>query len=208
MKSLVDQLNEQLLCEEINSILHFKNIYSWLLFTIEYSGQISDGKYENSRPHDHWKWLRRIETVIDGKEWYEGYPHMKTYTFADWDRHIKKALAGKNSDYDFAVRDYDMCKLASILPENTVKSIIERDNWGFEFIAEDWGNAVRKGLSYDEMLLENPYYRKYSKYSFISELDNAELYNKFADAKYDMAEFIEARQSAERTINTYKPYNA
>lgn len=207
MKSLVDQLNEQLLCEEINSILHFKDIYSWLLFTIEYSGQISDGKYENSKPYDHWKWLRKVETVIDGKEWYEGYSHMKTYTFADWDKYIKRALKGQKFDYDFTVRDYDMCKLASILPENTVKSIIERDNWEFEFIAEDWGNAVRKGLSYDEMLSENPYYRKYSKYNAIAELDNTELYNKFANTKYDMADFIEARKSAERTINTYKPYN-
>lgn len=36
-------------------VINFRNNVQAALFTAELSGQISDGMWENTRPHDHWK---------------------------------------------------------------------------------------------------------------------------------------------------------
>ena len=185
--------------------LHFKDIYSYLLFKCEYRGQISDGKYENSRPNNHYKWMWDTEEVIDGKEYYEGgIRHAIKYTFASWDSYIKKALKGQTFDYDWTARDYYMCKLASVLSESVVKGIVDASCDSFESIAETWGKSAMGGKSYNEMIESNPFYRRYAKYAAVlSSIDNEQTYNKFASSNYDIKDFISARESAERTMNLY-----
>ena len=184
--------------------LHFKDIYSYLLFNCEYSGQVSDGKYENSRPSNHYKWLWNTEEVIDGKEYYEhGLRHYINYTFKSWDSYIKRALKGQDFDYAFTARDYYMCKLASVLSESVVKGIVDANCHAFESIAETWGKAVMNGKNYNEMVESNPFYKKFAQYaSAVSSIDNEQTYNKFASSNYDIKDFISARESAERTMNT------
>lgn len=199
------QLFEQFINEATGEVqtLHFKDIYSYLLFNCEYSGQISDGKYENSRPLSHFKWLFNIECVIDGKEYYEGgHHHAINYTFKSWDSYIKKALKGQDFDYAFTARDFYMCKLASVLSESVVKGIVDANCHAFESIAETWGKAVMNGKNYNEMVESNPFYKKYASYaSAVSSIDNEQIYNKFASSNYDIKDFISARESAERTMN-------
>ena len=200
------QLFEQFIVESAGKqTLHFRDIYSYLLFQCEYCGQISDGKYENSRPNNHYKWLWDAEEVIDGKEYYEGGSHHSIeYTFGDWDGYIMKALKGQKFNYDWTARDYYMCKLASVLSKSVVKGIVDANCHSFESIAETWGKAVMDGKSYNEMIESNPFYRKFSQYaSVLSSIDNEQIYNEFASAKYDITDFISARESAERTMNTF-----
>jgi len=184
-------------------ILHFKDIYSYVLFNCEYSGQVSDGKYENSRPYNHYKWVIDPECVIDGNEYYEGgQPHSIKYTFGSWDKYVRKALSGQSFDYDFVVRDYYMCKLASVLPEDVVKQIVDTDNFAFEFIASDWGDYTMDGDDYNTMIMSNPYYRKNAnRVSVLSSIDNEQVYNDFAASDYSVEDFIAARISAENTMN-------
>ena len=199
------QLFEQFIVEGVDTqILHFKDIYSYLLFKCEYSGQVSDGKYENSRPNNHYKWLWNTEEVIDGKEYYEhGLRHYINYTFKNWDSYIKKALKGQDFDYAFTARDYYMCKLASVLSESVVKGIVDANCHAFESIAETWGKAVMDGKNYNEMVESDPFYKRYGSYaSVVSSIDNEQTYNKFASSKYDIKDFMSARESAERTMNT------
>ena len=71
--------------------LYFNNLSSALLYKFELEGQISDGKYENTRPYDHWRWVIGSEVIIDdkyspcstGSRWH--YESMnKKYNLREW----------------------------------------------------------------------------------------------------------------------------
>jgi hypothetical protein len=49
------------------STLFLRNIEQVALFKMELSGQISDGHWENSRPHDHWQVWCRAKVVVAPK---------------------------------------------------------------------------------------------------------------------------------------------
>lgn len=183
------------------TILHFKNIYAWLLYQCEYSGQISDGKYENAKPTYHWEWLRNATCVIDGREYYEGPTHIKRYTFSSWDKDIKGALEGKSSDYDFAVRDFDYCRLASIFSPSKVESLVKEDTYKFMAVAEAWGNAVRNNWDFETMMQRSSSYQL-SKLTH-STINNEKNFQYFVESKYSFRDFVDARKSAEATINTF-----
>lgn len=61
--------------------LRFRNMAQKVLWDFELSGQLSDGRWENSRPYDHWEyWHRDVATVVDpdhvGRDFYvrrDGY---------------------------------------------------------------------------------------------------------------------------------------
>ena len=63
----------------INSTLFVNNMSQACIFEMEVSGQISDGKWENSRPYDHWKWVCHTQLGISDKNYYTGWPHQKRY---------------------------------------------------------------------------------------------------------------------------------
>jgi hypothetical protein len=46
--------------------LRFRNLAQKVLWDQELSGQISDGRWENSKPYDHWEyWHRDVTVVVD-----------------------------------------------------------------------------------------------------------------------------------------------
>lgn len=51
----------------MSTTLYFNNLSSALLYRFELEGQISDGKYENSRPYNHWRWVTDVKIVVDTK---------------------------------------------------------------------------------------------------------------------------------------------
>lgn len=60
--------------------LRLRNVEQKVLWDFELSGQISDGRWENSRPYDHWEVWCRAEVVVDpynvGRDFYakrDGY---------------------------------------------------------------------------------------------------------------------------------------
>lgn len=65
MKSILEYINEAVGHKQ--GALVFPNISSLLLYVYELEGQISDGKYENVSPLDHWKWVLDIKTFKVGK---------------------------------------------------------------------------------------------------------------------------------------------
>lgn len=52
----------------MSNMIRFANAAQAILFECELSGQISDGYWENSRPHDHWKIMcsAKITHAFDG----------------------------------------------------------------------------------------------------------------------------------------------
>ena len=79
----------------MTNILQFSNLRSALLYKYELEDQISDGKYENSRPYDHWRWIcdTQIKVVPDGPEGTTRWVR-KTYTLNEWFKYIHD---GQNS---------------------------------------------------------------------------------------------------------------
>ena len=69
---------------EIRTQMFFAETAQALLFIAEMSGQISDGKYENSKPYNHWLWVAgkmEIFTKTTGDLGYiSNYKHAKKYT--------------------------------------------------------------------------------------------------------------------------------
>jgi len=53
--------------EDEERVLHLKNKIQLALWNWEIKGQISDGAWENSSPHDHWITWCRCKAVADGK---------------------------------------------------------------------------------------------------------------------------------------------
>lgn len=43
----------------------FQNKVQLALFKCELSGQISDGYWENSVPHNHWRWIVNLKMEVD-----------------------------------------------------------------------------------------------------------------------------------------------
>ena len=63
-----------------NSTLFVENLSQALIFDMEISGQISDGKWENSRPHDHWTWVCHTNIEISpDKLGYDRVYHRRKY---------------------------------------------------------------------------------------------------------------------------------
>ena len=73
----------------MTNILQFSNLRSAILYKYELEGQISDGKYENSRPYDHWRWIcdTQIKVVPDGPEGTTRWVR-KTYNLNEWFKYM------------------------------------------------------------------------------------------------------------------------
>ena len=69
---ILDLVPEEWFNEWGRICLHFKNISALLMYFFEMEGQLSDGKYENSSPRDHWEWTKRMFFTVDGNEFYTG----------------------------------------------------------------------------------------------------------------------------------------
>ena len=200
-------------------LLHFSNISALLMYYLEMRGQISDGKYENSSPADHWQWISRSFFIVDGNEFYTGSSMFrrpnKKYNLNEWVRTIKNILNG--SDYDsnwyFAIRLYDYGRIGKCLNKNELKSIIKINgtrindtmfiNDSIGTIAEVFGNALRKNpeCTYEEMKKGLNSY-KLDAFKELPQFDNEEFFERFKNTKYTFNEFKADYDSMYRTINT------
>lgn len=70
----------------MNRQLNVRNVRQKILFEHELSGQISDGKWENSRPHSHWIPWCDASVVVDPKNVGRNFqPDRDSYNFNDAD---------------------------------------------------------------------------------------------------------------------------
>ena len=199
--------------------LHFSNISSLLMYYFEMRGQISDGKYENSSPKDHWEWISRSFFIVDGNEFYTGSSRYrrpnKKYNLNEWVRTIKKILNGSEYDYNwaFSIRLYDYGRMGKCLTKNELKDIIilndgsifsnigVNDNIGG--IAEAFGDALRKNpeCTYEEMKAGLKSYKQ-SIFTKLPQFDNEEFFERFKNTEYTFYDFKTDYDSMIKTINT------
>ena len=72
---------------EATNVLHVANMEQKIIFFCEMQGQLSDGNWENTRPHDHWKiWCNldwndiKVDPYDVGRNF---YPIKDNYNFAN-----------------------------------------------------------------------------------------------------------------------------
>lgn len=63
----------------INSTLFVNNMSQACLYDMEVLGQISDGRWENSRPYNHWTWVCHTDIALSNINGYNGVHHTKRY---------------------------------------------------------------------------------------------------------------------------------
>ena len=114
---------------ERNLTLHFENASAMCLYEWEMSGQVSDGKYENSRPYDHWKWVGDIANMfvdgkkgIEGNNWNRGWSefgkYKKRYNLNEWfSKYIKNWRKNGDGSTMWATRIIAYGKFGKIYPE-------------------------------------------------------------------------------------------
>lgn len=199
--------------------LHFYNISSLLMYTLEMEGQLSDGKYENASPKDHWEWIKRSFFTVDGNEFYTGSSRYrrpnKKYNLNEWVRTIKNILNGSSydSNWAFTIRLYDYGRIGKCLTKNELKDIIIINtnrsseklyvNDYIGSIAEIFGNALRKNpeCTYEEMKTGiNPY--KQEVLQKMPQFGNEEFFERFKNTEYTFNDFKTDYDSMIRTINT------
>ena len=117
--------------------IHFENASAMCLYCLEMEGQISDGKYENSRPYDHWRWVTRVtDMIVDGNKGLEGdgvysrgmqrgETFVKKYNLNEWfTQYIKRWRKKNDAENIWATRIIAYGKLGKIFPDMTYKQLI------------------------------------------------------------------------------------
>ena len=199
--------------------LHFYNISSLLMYALEMEGQLSDGKYENASPKDHWEWTRRTFFTVDGNEFYTGSSRFrrpnKKYNLNEWVRTIKNILNGSNydSNWAFTIRLYDYGRMGRCLTRDEIKSILILNTGGLVnklyindyigTIAEAFGDALRKNpeCTYEEMKASLKSYEQ-SAFTKLPQFDTEKFFERFKDTEYTFNEFKADYDSMYKTINT------
>ena len=204
-----------------NLVLHFENASARCLYAMEMSGQISDGKYENSRPYYHWKWVSEISNmVVDGTYGIEGYncnrgfaifgQFRKKYNLNEWfSKYIKNWRKNGDDDTMWATRIIAYGKFGKIYPNLTFDQL-KKLNY-VEVILEDLQFKVERGETNPEVLFnkitdfsECAWREKY--YESAKEFITLDFVKKFLELKYDIKECREDVKSMQNTINSVWNY--
>ena len=185
-----------------DTVLHFKSLVPAYLYKCEFLGQISDGKYGNASPRNHWEWIQYADEVVDGNEYYtasDSHPK-NNYSFSDFAKYINAALDG-DTTWDWALRILYYGKMARVLESMGVKKV-EEDLY-LDVIAQIFGDTLylNKDAEFTDTESEIPdYWKKYTS----SKLYSKKYFDAFKDASYDLKDFKEDVKSMCKTINTFK----
>lgn len=204
-----------------NTTIHFENASAMCLYFMEMEGQLSDGKYENSRPYDHWKWLCNVKNaVVDGSKGLEeasytrGYNnygvYQKKYNLNEWfSKYIKGWRKDGKTEYMWATRIIAFGKFGKIYPNLTFDQL-KKFNY-IEVILEDLQSKVEQGETNPEVLFnkitdfsEHAWREKY--YESAKEFITLDFVKKFLELKYDIKECREDVKSMQNTINSIWNY--
>lgn len=191
------------------TLMHFKNGAALMMFACEMKGQISDGKYENAGPREHYKWISKTVYCIDGEEYHSNYGHEKRYNLNEWVRNIKSILETgepKEPGYDFVIRMYNYGKIAHVLGDGIIYKLYQEQKlYALGNVVEILGNTDRANGSYEDFVKTCKgtswvvnYYHDVENY--VTE----DIFNKFVEFDYSFKEFKEDEKSMEATVNTYK----
>lgn len=123
MKSITNYITEA--SQQQPTTLFVESLSGALLFEYELSGQISDGKWENSRPANHWKWITDVDFEITHDTdnlGYVGPKHRIKYDCSWLMNYFNKAEKG-NQDYQWAYRFLNYGKAGLVFGENDLNKI-------------------------------------------------------------------------------------
>lgn len=183
--------------------MNFENMSALFIYKYELEGQISDGKYENSRPTNHWEWVGDPNTKITvSKELpigYTGWEHqIKTYNLNDWPTRIKKGEIWAERVYAYG----------------RIGKIAEKLGMGFESF-NYYDMALYENINYHMMhnpdLIPNYNSWKESLKGYLVDYFTKanvteELFNEFMNTDYNLNELKKDLKSMKMTVNTYRGY--
>ena len=200
-----------------NLTIHFKNASAMCLYEWEMSGQISDGKYENSRPYDHWKWVSEISNmIVDGKNGIEGYSvfrptawsgfFTKRYNLNEWfSKYIRGWRKNNKHDYMWATRIIAFGKFGKIYTELTYEKLMELGE--IRILLEDLQMKIEEGEKDPEVLFNkvtdfstHEWRKKY--YENCKDYFTLDFVKKFMELNYDIKECKADVISMQESINT------
>ena len=206
---------------ERNLTLHFENASAMCLYEWEMSGQVSDGKYENSRPYDHWKWVCGIANMlvdgkkgIEGNNWNRGWSefgkYKKRYNLNEWfSKYIKNWRKNGDGSTMWATRIIAYGKFGKIYPELTYEQMSNIN--GVEILLESLQMQIEQGEKNPEVLFNkvtdfNICKWREDYYNRSKEYFTKEFVQKFVELDYDIKECKADVKSMEDTINSVYGY--
>lgn len=175
----------------MNTILYFTTPSAAILFSFEFSRQISGGQWENARPYNHWEWVIDVEYKIDDEHipGYTGYYHRKKYNIKPWFNLHKKI------GYKWADRIYKYAKYASILSEDELKLALDND----------YLRSVIAVLSENKLFLFETFMERFNENTKekVKNVFTEDLYNKYYESDYSWKDLKKDLYSCNETINNY-----
>lgn len=200
--------------------IHFENASAMCLYCLEMEGQISDGKYENSRPYDHWRWVTRVtDMIVDGNKGLEGdgvysrgmqrgETFVKKYNLNEWfTQYIKRWRKKNDAENIWATRIIAYGKLGKIFPDMTYKRLI---NISQIHILLDYLQSrliemreTNVDVIYDKLIKYiNESFKDYLNEECLTLVLNKDFIEKFVNLKYDIKECKADCKSMYDSINT------
>ena len=190
---------------EIKTQMFFAETSQLLLFIGEMAGQISDGKYENARPYNHWLWVASSKneyiTKASGDLGYiSNYEHAKKYTITDLIKYI-------NNGEKWADRMLCYCKLGHVLDDLKVFKANDKIDYSeasalcdaIEYIGDKNITTVDDLNALEDKAPQyvKPALNKAKKYL------TDEVLHAFNEYEYDVKKLKEDMVFMNETVNTY-----
>lgn len=197
-----------------NLTIHFKNASAMCLYSLEMEGQLSDGKYENARPYNHWYWIRDVETAIvdgtmgigaDGHNSRFGFEYgAKKYNLNEWFSYINKWRKKNDSDYLWATRIIAFGKFGRIYSDLTWETLRSMND--INIFLESLQVMIEKGETNAEKLFNtltdfNKYAWREKYFEHCKKFITLDFVKKFLELNYDVKEVKEDVKLMEMSIN-------
>ena len=175
--------------------LSVNNMSQACLFEMEVSGQISDGKWENSRPYNHWEWVCNTEMVISNKNSYSGHFHAKKYGIKNLFTEFMKLVEG--DEFPWPMRMYYYAKFGTILDPKYINNL-----GGMRSFIEEI--AYHEELNTLEDLQANlpEYLKRYWKDEY-EEVFSTENIQRFRNSEYSIKDMKKDLALLHLSVNEY-----
>lgn len=178
----------------INSTLFVNNMSQACLFEMEISGQISDGKWENSRPYDHWKWVCHTQLGLSDKNYYTGPFHFKRYGIKNLYNEFMKYV--KEGEFPWPNRMIHYGRFGTILDPKYINQLD-----GLSSFIEEIGFHEDINTLEDLKTKMPEYLKKYWKDEY-DEIFSTENIQKFRNSNYGVKELKEDLKALHKSVNT------
>lgn len=172
--------------------LYFNTLAAALLYDWELCGQISDGKYENSRPYDHWRWVMDTEIIVDPNSLnYTTRMIGKTYNLNEWTKYMKD---GQN---DWAWRVAQFVRFA-----NCFESTQENYDLISQYVSRSAVEMLKKSYpSYEAFVEDCKRWADWCSPENFLKVFTEEVYNKYYSVKISTKEFTKYHKLMKETVN-------